>query len=125
MDPFLSLAVSFTTFSLSYTFVRPKERAAPDFWTYRLSQSKIVQDALHNFVVDAGHRCNLFLGQVPLVFDQPLDSVSLSSITKAPGPGQISKLGAPRSPSIPPTPWLRFCHKLLRVPSGLAGWGCA
>jgi hypothetical protein len=47
-----------------------------------------------NFVVDVQRLGNHFLREASLAFDQPLDSVVFSSVTRSPEPEQASKLGA-------------------------------
>jgi hypothetical protein len=55
----------------------------------------VAQDTPYSFLVDAQHLCDLPLGWASLASDQRTDSVRLSSVTRPPGPGQISKLCAP------------------------------
>jgi hypothetical protein len=54
----------------------------------------IAHDTLYCFMVDARHLCDLLPGWVSLAFDQHMDSVNLSSVTRPLRPRQISKLGA-------------------------------
>jgi hypothetical protein len=50
---------------------------------------------LYNFMVDPQRLDDLLLRLVSLAFDQRTDSVDLSSVTRPPGPRQISMLGVP------------------------------